>query len=170
MALPQHDPFFVCLFFTVFSNLPLSNFEIFPLQQTEPNIIILHITFYSIIKSYSHIWIYSKWSQLSHAIHSRVHFFSTELMFSFQFNLLSKTTPKYLYVSTLSIASPLMWTGLGHLWFFVKVNAHLFRFGNLQIQIIFITPIHKVFNLLVVFCIFIITNFSNKFCIICKFY
>ena len=35
-------------------------------------------------------------------------FFNTELMFSFQFNLLSKTTPKYLYESTLSTASPLM--------------------------------------------------------------
>ena len=65
-------------------------------------------------------------------------FFSTELMFSFQFNLLSKTTPKYLYVSTLSTASPLMYTGLGHLWFFLKINAHLCRFGNIQIQVIFI--------------------------------
>jgi len=31
-----------------------------------------------------------------------------------------------------------------------KINAHLFHFGNIQIQVIFITPIHKVFNLLVV--------------------
>ena len=43
MAFPQHD----LLFFlgggggTIFSNLPLSNFEIVPPQQTEPNIIIL---------------------------------------------------------------------------------------------------------------------------------
>ena len=28
-------------------------------------------------------------------------------------------------------------------------------------QVIFITPFHKVFSLLVVYCIFIITNFSN---------
>ena len=51
-----------------------------------------------------------------------------------------------------------------------KINAHLFRVGNIQIQVIFITPIHKVFSLLVVYCIFIITNFSNQFCINCKFY
>ena len=38
-------------------------------------------------------------------------FFCTEFMFSFQINLLSKTTPKYLYVSTLSTASPLDWFG-----------------------------------------------------------
>ena len=35
-------------------------------------------------------------------------FFSTELMFFFQFNLLSKTTPKYLYVSIFSTAYPFM--------------------------------------------------------------
>ena len=39
-----------------------------------------------------------------------------------------------------------------------KINAHLIRFGNIQIQVIFITPIHKVFILLVVHCIFIITK------------
>ena len=37
-------------------------------------------------------------------------------------------------------------------------------------QVIFITSIHKVFSLLVVYCIFIITNVSNQCCIICKFY
>ena len=51
-----------------------------------------------------------------------------------------------------------------------KMNAYLFRFGNIQIQVILITPVRNVFNLLVVYCIFIITNFSNQFCIICKFY
>ena len=96
-------------------------------------------------------------------------FFSTELMFSFQLNLLSKNTPKYLYVFTLYCFS------FNVDWFeasliLPKINAHLFRFGNIQIQVIFITPIHKVFSLLVVYCIFIITSFSNQFCIICKFY
>ena len=51
-----------------------------------------------------------------------------------------------------------------------KINAHLFHFRNIQIQVTFITPIHKVFSLLVVYRIFITTNFSNQFCIICKFY
>ena len=35
-------------------------------------------------------------------------FFSTELMFYFQFSLLSHTTPKYLYASILSTAFPSM--------------------------------------------------------------
>ena len=48
-----------------------------------------------------------------------------ELIFSFQFSLLSKSTPKYFikfYVSTLS--SPLMETDLGHLWFCIICIFH----------------------------------------------
>ena len=46
-------------------------------------------------------------------------FFSAELMFFFQLSLLSKKNPpKYLSVSTLTTACPLMKTG--HLWFFLK--------------------------------------------------
>ena len=41
-----------------------------------------------------------------------------DVLFPVQFTM--KTTPKKLYVSTLSTASPLMYTGLVHLWFFLK--------------------------------------------------
>ena len=44
-------------------------------------------------------------------------------MFSFQFNLLSKTTPKYLYVSTLSTDSPLKDKSkvMGDFWYDLKL-------------------------------------------------
>ena len=41
-------------------------------------------------------------------------------------------------------------------------DAHLFYFGNIQMQVIFITPIHKVFSLLVAQCIFIILIFPTS--------
>ena len=34
---------------------------------------------------------------------------------------------------------------------FPEVNTHLFSFRNIKIQVIFITPIHKIFNLLVLY-------------------
>ena len=70
-------------------------------------------------------------------------FFSTKLMFSFQFSVLSNTTPKYLCFYPLHCFSfSVDWFGTSLI--LPKVNTHLFTFRNIQIQMILLHPFTKI--------------------------
>ena len=102
---------------------------------------------YSIIKSYYHAWIDSKKSQLSQAIHSCVHFLQgwVNILFSVQFTVRHHTQVFICFYPLHCFSFNV--DGFGTALIPPKVSTHLFSFRNIQIQVIYITPIYKVFEI-----------------------
>ena len=116
------------VFFIILSSLSLSCFGTFPPPQTQPKVSTLEM---AEVKNICKIWeLMSNDLNFLKQFRRVCAFLTMALMFSFQLKTLSKTTPRYLYVSTRSTSTPLMTTESGILFFIPSAFLLSFQRSN----------------------------------------